>query len=189
MASQDLKQLVAREIASGETIAEVARRCGYTWKGMKKLVTTLGMQQLIQAERERNGALAERCRFRLLQLGPEALDHIAEVLRNPKHPKRLETSRFVVEKILPARTMLEAEVNVDVSVRDAATQALLDQTLIDIARSMKKLSEAQAGEPGFLRHVYSGPDALRRPLLPAAKNNAETPLGADGLPVVPTGES
>lgn len=37
MASEDLKTLVAREIASGETIAEVARRYDYSWKGMKKI--------------------------------------------------------------------------------------------------------------------------------------------------------
>src|SRR5262245_57049132 len=187
MASDDLKQLIAREIASGETIAEVARRHRYSWRGMKKLVDKPEMQQLIQAERQRNGELAERCRVRLLQLGPEALDHIAEVLRNPKHPKCLETSRFVVEKILPNRTMLEAEVNVGVAVRDAESQKILDDALLDIARSMKAISEAQAGQPGFMRHVYSGADALRRPLLPA-RNSTETTPGVNGLPIVPTGE-
>jgi tRNA(Phe) wybutosine-synthesizing methylase Tyw3 len=55
MASEDLKHIVAREIASGETIAELARRCGYTGKGMKKLVRTAAMQQPIQGERQRRG--------------------------------------------------------------------------------------------------------------------------------------
>jgi len=117
MASDDLKHLVAREIASGETIADVARRHGYTWKGMKKLVETAEVQALINAERQSIGELGERCRARLFQLAPEALDNIAEMLRNRKHPKRLETSRFVVEKILPARAMLQAEVHVEGSVR------------------------------------------------------------------------
>ena len=40
VASEDLKRLVAREIASGESIAEVARRHKYSWKGAKKLVET-----------------------------------------------------------------------------------------------------------------------------------------------------
>jgi hypothetical protein len=39
------------------------------------------------------------------------LDHLGEVLRNPRHPKRLDAARFVIEKVLPNRTMLEAEVN------------------------------------------------------------------------------
>ena len=60
MASDDLKLLAAREIASGETIAEVARRHRYTWKGMKKLVDTPKVQQLVEAERRRIGELAER---------------------------------------------------------------------------------------------------------------------------------
>src|SRR5262245_60546790 len=119
MASDDLKHLVAREIASGETIADAARRHGYTWKGMKKLVDTPEVQALIQGERQSIGELGERCRARLFQLAPEALDNIAEVLRSRKYPKRLETNRFVVEKILPARAMLQAEVHVEGSVRDA----------------------------------------------------------------------
>ena len=72
MASEHLKGLVAREIACGETIAEVARRHGYTWKGMKKLVEQAEVQALVEAERQRIGELAERCRAQLLQLGPEA---------------------------------------------------------------------------------------------------------------------
>ncbi len=47
-----------------------------------------------------------------------------------KHqPKCLETSRVVVEKILPTRTMLEAEVKVAASVRSAEDQALIDDTM------------------------------------------------------------
>ncbi len=95
MASEDLKLIVAREIACGETIAEVARRNGYTWKGMKKLVRTAAMQQLIQVERQRLQSLNDQCRARLQQLGPEALDHIAEVLRDSKHPKSLSRNRLM----------------------------------------------------------------------------------------------
>jgi uncharacterized protein YoaH (UPF0181 family) len=52
MASEDLKRLVAREIASGEPIAQVARRHGYTWKGMKKLTESPDVKRLIAGERE-----------------------------------------------------------------------------------------------------------------------------------------
>jgi len=166
MASEDLKHLVAREIASGETIAEMARRHAYSWKGIRKLVDTPEMQQLIQAERQRIQTLGDQCRAQLLQLAPDALDRIGAVVRNAKHPKCLETSRFIVEKILPARTMVEAEVKVGTTQRDAETQALLDDALINIASSLRQLGEAQAGRPDPLSRVRSGWEALPRPSLP-----------------------
>ena len=38
MASEDLKRIVAREYASGDRIADIARRHGYSRKGMKKTI-------------------------------------------------------------------------------------------------------------------------------------------------------
>ena len=164
MASDDLKLLVAREIASGETVAEVARRHSYTWKGMKKLLDTPGVQQLVEAERQRIGELAERCRVQLLQLAPEALANIAAVLRNARHPKRLETSRFVLEKILPGRTTVEANVTVNPAGHDAA---LLEEATVEIAKSLRQLSEAQVGRPHPSTRVRTGAEALPRASLPA----------------------
>ena len=187
MASDDLKHLVARDIATGETIAEVARRHGYTWKGMKKLVRTAPMPELIQVERQRLHTLNDQCRARLLQLGPEALDHIGEVLRDPKHPKRLDAARFVIEKILPNRTMLEAEVNLGVSVRRAGDQALIDRTLLEMAARLEEIDKANAGRPDPLSRVRVGSEALRRPQLPDGSQIHGAP-GANGFPVVPTEE-
>jgi hypothetical protein len=187
MASADLKLIVAREIACGETVAEVARRHGYSWKGMKKLVETPQMGERIQAERQRIQTLGDQCRAQLLQLGPSALDHLGEVLANPRHPKRLDAAKFVVEKILPNRTMLEADVNVGISVRDPEAQKLLDNALVQIARHLEALSAAQAGPRGFMRHVYSGADALPRPRLQAG-SPTKVPSGAEGLPELPTEE-
>lgn len=185
MASEDLKLIVARDIACGETIAEVARRNGYTWTGMKKLVRTAAIQQLIQVERQRLETLNDQCRARLLQLGPEALDHIAEVLRDSKHPKRLEAARFVIEKLLPNRTMLEAEVRVAACVRSPEDQASIDRTLLQMAEKLEAIQEANAGRPDPLSRVLVGAEALRRPRLPEGSRIQRGP-GADGFPVVPT---
>lgn len=183
MASDDLKHLVAREIASGETVAEVARRHGYTWKGMKKLVDTPEVQALVQAERHCIAELGEQCRAKLLQLGPQALDNIAEVLRNRKHPKCLETSRFVVDKLLPPRTMLEAAVSVGASVRDAESQAMLDEAMIKIANSLQALREANAGRDPLAR-VRTGHEFIaERRLLEAGRS--VTSAGQE-FPVLPT---
>src|SRR5262249_3876030 len=161
---------------------------------MKKLVETAEVQALINAERQSIGELGERCRARPFQLAPEALDNIAEVLRNRKHPKRLETSRFVVEKILPARAMLQAEVHVEGSVRDAETQSMLDNALIQIANSLQQLKEANANRQPLSR-VLSGAEVMRGRALPARPSQRSLPAstsqrspGGDGLPFLPTEE-
>jgi len=164
MASEDLKHLIAREIASGDTIARIARRHGRSWKGIRRLVDTPEMQQRIQAERQRVAELGEECRARLFQLGPKALENIARVVGNPRHPKCLETSRFVVEKILPARAMVEVEGNVGASASlDAESKAVLAQAFIDISKSLKEFNLAQSPGRGLSR-VRTGPEALLRPL-------------------------
>ena len=170
MASDDLKHLVAREIASGGTIAEVARAHGYSWKGLKKLVDKPDMQRLIEAERQRIQTLGDQCRAQLLQLGPTALDNIAEVLRDPRHPKRLEISRFVVEKILPTRTMVEAELNV-ASARDPESQSEMNHLLVQMAQHLQALREADADERDPLARVLWSDAALVRPALPDGKEH------------------
>jgi transposase-like protein len=169
-ASDDLKALVTREIASGSTIAEVARRHGYTWKGMKRLVEQPDVQQLIRVERQRIRELGEHCRARLFQLGPEALEIIAEVIANRRHPKRLATALFVVEKILPTRTMVEAGVNAGASRRDLESQPRLDDTLIQMAHHLKALRDAQAGRHPLSRVVTAGAETLSRPALPDGRD-------------------
>jgi len=138
---------------------------------MRKLVDTADVQGLIEAERQRLAELSDRCRAQLLQIAPEALDHICAVVRNPKHPKCLDTSRFVVEKVLPARTMLEADVKVGPSQRDPETQALLDTAVIEISSHLQLLREARAGRSDPLSRVRSGAEALPRPSLPGASTS------------------
>ena len=53
MASNDLKQAVAREITEGHSISEIARRHGYTYRGMWGLSRTPEVQCLVARERER----------------------------------------------------------------------------------------------------------------------------------------
>ena len=94
---------------------------------------------------------------------------LAEVLRDPQHPKHVDTARFIVEKILPSRSVVEAEVRLNPTGRDAETQAELAEMLVQIAGSMRQLSEAQAGQPGWESRVRIGPDALLRASIPAEK--------------------
>ena len=161
MASEHLKLLVAQEIASGATVADLARRHDYSWKGMKGLVESPDVQALVHAERQDIATLAAQCRAQLLQLGPEALANIADVLRAPGHPKQLEISKFVTDKILPARTAIEAELTVEPKL-DPELEAELHEVMRDMAQSLAAIHKAQAGHPSFLSRVRSGPDALPR---------------------------
>ena len=164
MASEDLKHLIAREIASGDTIAKIARRHGRSWRGIRRLVDTPEMQQLVQVERQRIAELGEECRSRLFQLGPKALENIARVIHNPRHPKNLETSRFVVEKILPARAVIEGDAHAGASAPlDAESKAILTQAFVDIAEGLKRFNDAQPLGSGLSR-VRKGPEALLRAL-------------------------
>ena len=82
MASDDLKLLVAREIASGESVADVARRHKYSWKGMKQLSERPEVRRLVGQERERLHELAEAHRAGLVILGGRALEGIRRAVEN-----------------------------------------------------------------------------------------------------------
>ncbi len=163
MASEDLKRLVAREIASGESIADVARRHRYSWKGMKKLAETPEVRRLVAAEREQINELAEQSRAELVLLSPVALKNVRAAVESAKHPKNLEMSRFVLEKILPSRTTVEADVKLnDPFLRNPQLQAEIRQITAGAAeflRSLGDLPQALA-EPGQDPHVLTAEQAL-----------------------------
>lgn len=160
MASDDLKQLVAREITQGDSIATVARRHGYSWKGMKKLTTTVEVKRLVGAERDRVSELADQHRAQLVLLGSPAIENIRAAVENPRHPKNLEMSRFVLEKILPTRTALDAQVQIEPRLRPDV-QNLINEGMFEVASLLEELRDFQLGNPR--NRVGAGEDALPVP--------------------------
>ena len=159
MASQELKQIVAREAAQGDSTAKLARRHKYSWKGMSLLLKTPEMKRLVAEEREALDDLAAQHRAELVLMGAPALKNIRAAVENPKHPKNLEMSRFVVEKILPSRTQLEGSLRVEPGLSAEAQEAMHAATT-GIATTLSELKahlEGGAGDFGrFL--VRSGPE-------------------------------
>ena len=143
MASIDLKEIVAQEIASGESIAEIAKRHGYSWKGMSKLVKTSEVQRLVAAERERLGELLAQHRARLTVLAGQALDNIERAVRDPENPQCANASRFVLDKMLGSKNSTSLEI---VSSKEL-DPAVRGELLAGIAELSKKLNQARLANP------------------------------------------
>jgi hypothetical protein len=111
MATDDLKRLVAREIGHGESIADVARRHGYSWKGMPKLVRSTDVQRLIDQEREKLAELAKGRPTWLELFLVRALDVEDQLLRDDRDEIRRRASEYDWEQILPRRREKTPEVN------------------------------------------------------------------------------
>jgi hypothetical protein len=169
MASEDLKRLVAREIASGERIAEIARRHGYTWKGMKKLVESPDVRRLIAGERQAIDQLTQQHRTEMILAGTQAVENIRKVVENPNHPRCLDMSRFVVEKILPSRHSVEADVNAPIDVR---AQAEMHEVMINMIKRFGELQEVLATQDP-MKHVKTGAEALPQALRPRLPSGLE----------------
>ena len=153
MASEDLKQLVARQVAHGETVAEVARRHEYSWKGMHLLVQSEPVQALIREEREALEAVAEQARARLVGMVPTALDNLQRIVEDPTHSQCVQVSRWVADKVLPSRPETVNEVQVNVIASEALEAA---------AKAMREPKEQREnlGLPGFEKYLLRGSEGL-----------------------------
>jgi hypothetical protein len=111
MASEDLKRLVAAEVALGASTGELAERFDYTPRGMRKLVATESVQRLVAVEREALAETLDQYRAQLVDLGAVAIENIRRVVEDPRHPRNAEMSRWLLDRIaFPRAETLEAQV-------------------------------------------------------------------------------
>ena len=157
MASEDLKRLVAREIASGESIADLARRHGYSWKGLKQLSERPDVRRLVAAERRKIDDLADQTRAELVLLGPAAIKNVQAVVDDPDHPKSLETSRFVIGKIVPSRSAVDLTAQEEM-LADPQAQEEIRTAFKNIARLMGEISEHHKTHEPVNHEWVTGPD-------------------------------
>jgi hypothetical protein len=148
MASDHLKAQIAREIAHGERIAEVARRHGYSWKGMQKLVRNPDVEALIAQEREALDEAAERYRAELVLCGDTAIENVRRVVEDPDHPRNLDTSRWLLDKILPSKNQAPS---VAIALQ---TESRYAEVAEEIAAGLKLVNEkyGKAERAGDLGH-------------------------------------
>ena len=176
MASDDLKLLVAREIASGESVADVARRHKYSWKGMKQLSERPDVRRLVGQERERLHELAEAHRARLVVLGGRALDGIKRTVEDRQDPQHAQTCRWVLDKLMPQATQRHEHEHDHHHAHEVSPE--VESAMVEIAKTLVRLRNHDP--EAILKRVRTGPEALPSPaagieLLPAA---SQVPSGA-----------
>jgi hypothetical protein len=158
MASEHLTRLVAQGVATGESTAAIARRHGYSERGMRGLIQHSDTQAMIQEERELLDQAAERTRNELIGLAPAALGVLAEVLNDPHHSRRFQAATFVLDRLVPKRPESLTNVNVLNTRIDASLQA----DIIHGLELAKELQEMRANQPPIEDdpHLLAGEAAL-----------------------------
>ncbi len=175
MASDELKLLVAREIASGESVADVARRHGYSWKGMKGLVERPEVRRLVGQERERLVDLAEAHRARLVVLGGRALDGIRRTIEDRQDPQHSQTCRWLLDKLAPQATQRHEHEHDHRVAHEASPE--VEEAIVSIAKTLASIGHHDP-EAILKRSVREGPDALPSPAAGVELLPAQLPSGA-----------
>ena len=176
MASDDLKLLVAREIASGESVADVARRHGYSWKGMKQLSERPEVRRLVGQERERLHELAEAHRAGLVILGGRALDGIARVIADRQNPHHVATCRWLVDKLIPQATQRHEHEHDHRVAHEASPE--VEEAIVSIAKTLRRIGPGHDQDAILKRCVRTGPEALPSPAAGVELVPAQLPSGA-----------
>ena len=142
MASDDLKRIVAAEVALGARTGELADRFGYTSRGMRKLVHSPEVQQIVAEERQALAEEVDRYRAQLVGMGDRALERIRATLEDPRHPKAVETARWLLDRVAFGRGEApQIQVNVDAHLNQQVV-SLLNEKVPGIARSLEGYSDA-----------------------------------------------
>jgi hypothetical protein len=139
MASEDLKRLVAAEVAHGASTGELAERFDYTARGMRKLIASPAVQHLVAEERQALAEQVDRYRVQLVGMGEKAIENVRRVLDDPRHPRNAETSRWLLDKIAFGRG--------DASQAEAPGPSvnLTQQAIVFLNERLPKLAESLDG--------------------------------------------
>ena len=112
------------------------------------------VRALVATERERLGELLEWHRAELVLAGSAAVANLRAVIEDPSHPRNVEVSRWLIDKLLPARSEGPA-VNVQIGGVPADLAA-------EIRDNVAQLREAISAVPPLEEspHLLEGKDAL-----------------------------
>jgi hypothetical protein len=145
---------VASEVALGRATGELAERHGYTKRGMRKLISPPGVQALIAEERESLAERAEQYRLELLGLGETAVENVRRAIEDPQHPRCVETSRWLLDKVaFPPRNSV-VEVSVDTGPSEAVLRLIAES--LDRARALRTVPPG-VRVPLLEDHLFTSP--------------------------------
>jgi hypothetical protein len=137
VASEDLKRIVATQVASGHAISEMAKHHGYTYNGMWKLVNRPDVQALADEHRRHLSEVYTRTWFRLAEHGEALTAGMLEDAFNPDCAKQFEARKYCLDQLAPAKNAVNHSGQIDVRVDVAA------EILMGLKESIDKISEVR----------------------------------------------
>jgi hypothetical protein len=125
VASERLKALVAQQAATGQSTAELARAHEYSYEGMRRLLATDEMVELVRQEREQFAAAGTRAMFRFLMHADQLVDaQIADAL-DRNNPNHYRARVWILERVAPAaRENSGRELNVNLAINQEVAVGL-----------------------------------------------------------------
>jgi hypothetical protein len=162
VASEDLKRIVATQVASGHAIGEIAQHHGYTYKGMWKLANTAEVQAMVQEHRQHLQEVYTRTWFRFAEHGEALAGGMLEDAFNANHPKQFEARKYCLDQLSPAKNTVTHDGRIDVRVDVAA------EVLLGLQKSIDKISEVKtiggtahlSPAEGLASHLRDGRSAI-----------------------------
>ncbi len=115
MASNEVKDAIAREIAFGIAPSRVAAAHDYTPAGLRNLLKTPEMQQRIDIWKEHYRVQNDRLISKLMLSAEEAVHTLSTIARDPNHKDALKAATWILDKLQPPKQTSESTVNVNLS--------------------------------------------------------------------------
>lgn len=172
-ASKELKRTIAQQLITGITVTELAHQHGYTYGGMLALTKSPDVQAELDHLRDHARGAAERAMFIFLLNGEAVAQDITARAFDRNDTKRWDAQKFIMQTILPQRTIQTNEYQGTVNVQ--IQQQELTQLTEQLARIGKTLQlPGRAGDPKD--RLVAGKDAVPQADDTELDTESETPI-------------
>ena len=116
MATRELKELVARQVAQGLTTAEVATANRITPKRARSIIQHPEVQDLIDQQRTRLLDAGSRAMMRFLMNADTLADAQLACALDPGDPNSYKARTWILDRIIPQRSNQGGEVQVNLAI-------------------------------------------------------------------------
>jgi hypothetical protein len=182
MASAELKKLLAIQIASGHSVAELAKLHNYSYNGMHRLAHSDEVKALVAEHQRYLMEVASRIYFRFAQHGEALADGMLGDAMNDTHPRQIDARRWILDKLIAPRQGGSSDVNVNFNIQA--------EVLGDLAQALNRIREVKGTHTVNAvssPHLVNGRDALPEEAL-SAEDGGPPPARIGSEPGPRTGE-
>jgi hypothetical protein len=160
MASEDLKRIVATQVASGFSIADLARQHDYSYNGMHQLVHTKEIQEKVQKHRAYLQDVWSRIYFRVAQHGEALAAGMLSEAFDDNSAKQFEARKYCLEQLKPASQNHTGSLDINVK--------LAQQVFVDFSDALGKAIQVREAAGITIHsspHLLDGRDSIPEELL------------------------